>query len=404
MPSFSYKAQSFKGEIKTGIAEAKNKYELARSLRKEGYVLISASSKGKKKKLNIDVLNKLLGVPLKEKLFFTRNLRLMIAAGVSLPQALETLKAQTDSPRFKKILGEVREMVLKGKSFSKALRAYPDVFSELFCSMVEIGEETGNLQEVLKNLTNQMSRVHELKSKVKGAMIYPAVIVAAMMGIGILMLVLVVPKLAETFDELGIDLPFTTRIVIFLGNTLVNWWFLFPILAVVIFLFFKLTPQSKSTKKLIDKILLRVPVISSIVKKTNISYTARTLSALIASGVPLVRSLKIISKTLGNFYFREAILEAARKVKKGDKLSESLEPYQEIYSLTFIQMIAVGEETGSTEEVLSKLADFTEQEVIRASENLAAVIEPILMIVVGAAVGFFAISMIQPMYSMLGGL
>lgn len=403
MPSFSYKAQSFKGETKTGIAQAKDKYELARNLRKEGYILVSAIPESKKKKWTLK-LRGLFGVPLKEKLFFTRNLGLMIGAGVSLPQALKTLKAQANSRRFKKVLEETRRKILKGESFSKSLRDFPGVFSELFCSMIEVGEETGNLEEVLKNLTSQMSRTHELKSKVKGAMIYPAVIVGAMMGIGVLMLVVVVPKLAKTFNELGIELPFTTKIVIFLGTSLVNWWFVFPILGVIAFFLIKLVPRSKSTKRFMDKIVLNIPVICSIVQKTNISYTARTLSALISSGVPLVRSLKIISHTLGNSYFREAILEASQKVKKGDKLSESLKPYQDLYSLTFIEMIAVGEQTGATDRVLSKLADFTEKEVIRISENLASVIEPVLMIIVGAVVGFFAVSMIQPMYSMLGGL
>ena len=155
---------------------------------------------------------------------------------------------------------------------------------------------------------------------------------------------------------------------------------------------------------MIDSLSLKIPIISPIIKKTNSASTVRTLSSLFASGVPIVRALEIVSGALGNIYFREAIAESVEKVRKGSKLSEALKPYQNIYSLTVIQMIAVGEETGETSNILEKLADFFEEEVGRATENLASVIEPVIMLIIGAAVGFFAISMVQPMYSMLEGL
>jgi len=162
--------------------------------------------------------------------------------------------------------------------------------------------------------------------------------------------------------------------------------------------------RTKRGKAVIDALLLKLPIVSPIIRKTNAARTVRTLGSLIASGVPIVRGLEIVSGTLGNIYFKKAISEAAERVRKGEKLSEALKPYQDIYSLTVIQMIAVGEETGETSSILEKLADFFEEEVGRATENLAAVIEPVIMLIIGAAVGFFAISMVQPMYSMLQGL
>ena len=270
--------------------------------------------------------------------------------------------------------------------------------------MVRVGEESGTLEDVLQVLSRQMEREYELKSKIKGAMIYPAIIICAMLGIGILMLVMVVPQLAETFEELGIELPLTTQIVIGLAAFLTQKWYLaIIILFVLVFLFWRLM-KIKSGKKIIDALLLKIPIISPIVRKTNSAYTARTLSSLITAGVPIVKSLEITSGTLGNIYYKSALATAAEKVRKGEKISEALKPYENIYPSIVIQMVAVGEETGETSNVLLQLADFFEEEISNATKNLTAVIEPVIMIIIGAAIGFFAVSMIQPMYSMLGAL
>ena len=401
MPEYFYTAVSPEGETKSGILEAKDEHELARVLRPKGYILISANVKRPKKR--IDIFQMIIKVPLKEKLFFTRNLGLMIKAGVSLPRALKILASQSGNKKFKEIILKVREEVIKGKKLSESFKNWPGVFSELFCSMMEIGEETGNLEEVLKNLTQQMERTYELKARVKGAMIYPAVIIVAMFGIGIMMLVTVVPKLAETFEELEIELPLTTQLIIFTANTIIKFWFVFLAIFLILFFLIKWVLKTKGTKT-IDKFALKIPIISSIVKQTNVAYTARGLSALIGSGVPIVRSLEIISKTLENFYFREAISESAKEVKKGTKLSKALKPFSGIYPLAFSEMIAVGEETGETSNILEKLADFFESEVENLTKNLTSVIEPVIMLIIGAAVGFFAVSMIQPMYSILGSV
>jgi len=406
MPKYFYTAKSLKGESETGTREAKDKHQLARILRREGYVLIKADlekEEVKKRKLEIS-LPFFGGVSLKEKMFFTRNLQVMIASGLPLPRTLGILATQSRSKKFQKALLDIREEITKGKSFSDSLAKYPDIFSELFQNMIKIGEEAGTLEEVFKILSQQMEREHELSSKVKGAMIYPAVIICAMLGIGILMLVMVVPQLAETFAELGIELPATTKLVIGLGVFLVEKWYLFILFLVLFIFIFWRVLKTKKGKATIDALLLRVPIISPIVRKTNSASMVRTLSSLIASGVPIVRCLEIISGALGNFYFKEAMAEAAEKVRKGEKLSEALKPYQNIYPLIVIQMIEVGEETGETSSILAKLADFFEEEVGRATENLASIIEPVIMLIIGAAVGFFAISMVQPMYSILGGL
>ena len=403
MPNYLYTAQSLKGEKKTGQMEAKDVHQLSKKLHEEGLVLIEAKSEEEaKEKFKISLPS--LGVPLSEKIFFIRNLQVMISAGLSLPRALESLFVQTKNKRFRETLKNIKEEIIRGKSLSESLAPYPNIFSELFQSMIKVGEETGSLERVLKTLALQMEREHELKSKVKGAMIYPSVIICAMIGVGILMLIMVVPKLADTFEELGIELPLFTKIVIALANFLVQRWYLMIIIIVLLIFIFLQAMKTKRGKEIIDGFTLKVPVISPIVRNTNSAYTIRTLSSLIAAGTPLPRSLEITAETLGNIYYKTAMTESAQRVRKGEKLSEILKLYSNIYPQTIIQMVAVGEETGETSEILAKLADFFESEVTNATKNLTAVIEPVLMLIIGAAIGFFAVSMVQPMYSMLGAI
>lgn len=405
MPTYYYTAKSLKGEEKKGTKYAENKRELAQALRQQDYILISASTKKRRKVslASVDILSKLERVSLTDKIMVTRNLKVMIGAGMSLPRALRTLAGQAKSSKFKRALNQIADRVIKGNRFSECLASYPGIFPDIYRSMVRVGEETGNLEEVLGNLAFHMERSHELKSKVKGALIYPAVIVAAMIGIGILMLVMVVPKLAKTFEELGIELPATTKFVIWLGTTLSQNFLMMALVILIFLIALRYAVKTKIGKKIMDKIFLKVPVISSIVVKTNSASTARTLSILTSSGVPIVRSLEIVSDSVGNFYFRQAVAKAAEEVKKGGKLSQALKPYQ-IYPALVIQMLKVGEETGETADVLKKLADFYEQGVTRSTKNMASIVEPVLMLIIGGVVGFFAISMVQPMYSMLGAL
>jgi len=404
MPKYSYTAQSLKGESKSGILEAKDEHQLARALRQEGLILIRAEPEGKSTKRNFEISLPSLGVSLTEKLFFTRNLRVMISAGLPLPRALETLAKQAKNKKFKSAILNIREEIAKGKNFSDSLAKYPDIFSELFQNMVKVGEESGTLEGVLQTLSRQIEREYDLKSRIKGAMIYPAVIICAMIGIGILMLVMVVPQLAQTFEELEIELPLTTRIVIGMGDFLTQKWYLvILIIFVSAFIFWRAT-KTKTGKTIIDKLTLRVPIISPIIRKINTAYTTRTLSSLVAAGVPIIRSLEITSGTLGNIYYKSAIIAVAERVRKGEKIAQALEPYENIYPSIVIQMVAVGEETGETSSILAQLAEFFEEEVSNATKNLATIIEPVIMLIIGGAIGFFAVSMIQPMYTMIGAM
>jgi type IV pilus assembly protein PilC len=403
MSKYFYVAKNLSGEEKTGEMDAKDESQLAKILHREGYVLISAEAEKEVDKkgfnINISFLNK---VSLKEKVFFTRNLKVMISAGISLPRSLRTLAEITKNKRFKKVLSEIVEEINKGQSFSVALKKYPDVFSELFCSLIKAGEESGTMEESLKNLTMQMDRQNELRSKIIGAMAYPVVVISAMIGIGIMMLVMVIPKLSETFADMGVELPMTTKIVMNFGNFMAQKWYLVILIVVLSVFFFKIFISRPFGKKIADKISLKIPIISPLIQKTNSAYTVRTIGSLINSGVPIVSALEITAGILGNFYFRDALLGSAEQVRKGKKLSEALKHYGNLYPLVVLQMIEVGEETGETSDILQKLAVFFEEEVADTTKNLSSIIEPILMLLIGGAIGFFAVSMMQPMYSVMG--
>ncbi len=411
MPSYLYTAKDKKGQTQVGHLQAINQHELAAFLRNKELVLVSAEMAdikgepiGRFSQRLMSAWKKIGRVSLVEKMIFSRHLSVMIEAGLSLSQSLEVLAEQSKSPKFKKIINQVKENIRQGESFANSLAKHPKVFNELYVNMVKVGEAGGNLNEVLKILSEQMRKDHELISRVRGAMMYPAVIVVAMFGIGILMMIMVVPKLTSIFSEINMDLPLSTQIIIGLSNFLKNNTILGIIIFVLFVFFARFILRVKKAKKALSKTYLILPIFGSLVRKINSARFARTLSSLIESGVGIVESLQIVSGILGNICFKEALIDSAQQVQKGRALSQILIKYKKLYPPMVIQMIAVGEETGNLAEILKNMADFYEEEIDNITKNLSSIIEPIIMIVIGAAVGFFAISMIQPMYSMMEGI
>lgn len=406
MATFSYTAISLQGERTAGKEDASTERDLAKLLSDKGYLLTSAKEQGKQKGLGeiLGFLNSAFGVPLVEKLMFSRNLQVMTASGIPLPRALEVLARQSQSKIFQKALAAMQERVLKGTPLSEAMELYPNIFSDLFSNMVKVGEESGTLEQVLSYITLQLDREHDMKSKVQGALLYPAIVVSTMVGIGILMLVVVVPELAKTFKDLNVQLPLPTQFVIGLGTFFATKWYLALAGFLAVVIGGTIALRSPAVRLQLDTVVLFLPVFSGMTRKINLASTARTLSSLVAAGVPIVRSLEITAKTLGNSHFRQAMEAASQELKKGGKLSLVLQKYPKLYSPIFIQMVEVGEETGQTGTLLAKLAEFYEEEVDVITRSMASVIEPLLMLVIGVVVGFFAISMLQPMYSLLQSL
>jgi type IV pilus assembly protein PilC len=401
-----YTAKSYSGETKSGELEVKNERDLAGSLRTDGFVLTSfkvlEEEKNEEHKANF--FNRFFGISLKEKLMFTRNLGVMVSSGLSLPKAVSSIALQTKDKRFAKVLKDVQSKIQSGEGFGDALEKYPAIFNELFVNMVRVGETSGNLEEVLNILALQLEKEHDLKSKVKGAMMYPAVIIAAMIGIGILMLTYILPKITGVFQDMNVTLPSSTMFVIALSDFLRNHSIIAVSLVVFLAVFLKFFLKMQAGKKMIAFLAINIPVINNIVIKVNCARFSRIYSSLLKSGVPVMDTLRIISKTLTNYYYQNAALEGIEQVQKGNKLSVLVAGKHKIFPVLVSQMLEVGEETGKTELVMLKLAEFYEAEVDQLTKNLSSIIEPVLMVLIGGAVGFFAVSMLTPMYSIMDNI
>jgi type IV pilus assembly protein PilC len=408
MPTYFYKAKNLEGEEETGILNAKNSSELAKVLRKKKYFLtyIKENKEEKEKtfSFNLDFLDRFFSIPLTERLFFTKNLRVMIKTGVPLPRSFKILSVQAKNSKFKRALKIISEKISKGKSLSESLGFFPEIFSDLYRETLKIGEETGGLEESLKILDNQMQREHDLKSKIKTAMAYPMIVLIMTLLIGAFMMIFAVPNLKVAFEELNVQLPLSTKIFLSSADFLIKNWLGFALTIFILILILIAYFRTEKGKKLKSGLLLKAPVISKIVKETNSSLSLRILSSLLKAGVPIVRSLEITSGALSNFYFKESLINASKIVEKGGKISESLKSYKNLYSPMVLEMMEIGEETGETSEILEGLANFYEEEATGSLDRLSSIIEPVLILVIGGVVGFFAISMLQPIFNITNSL
>ena len=398
--NYFYLAKSADGKTVESTAVAVDERALAQTLKAQGLVLIKALADGESKK-SVWNMSFSLSVSSTEKIMFTRNLGVMFSTGLSLVKSMEILANQTRNKKLQAALLDVKEKVNKGENFSEALSKYPKIFSDLFVNMIKVGEESGTLDEIFQILALQLTREHELRSKIKNAMIYPSLILLVMLGVGAVIITFVLPSLNVFFTSMNVDIPIYTRIMLAAGNFLSVHWYLLFVVPVALVASFRLAIRTQPGKVALDTFLLRMPIISPIVKKNNSAFLIRSLSSLITAGVPLLRGLEITAKTAGNTYFKNALIEAEARVKKGERLSGALKVYQNLFPLGVVEMVEVGEETGKTSVILKKLADFYEQEAINAVEKVALLIEPLMIIVLGLGVGFFAFSIIQPMYSSL---
>jgi len=395
--NYTFTAVRKNGEKYEGQMEAVDKLTLARNLRANGDILISVKEK-KAGEISLDFLQKIKTTDL---ILFCRNMAGLMQAGVSLARAIEILEKQTTNKKMKDVLHSIFETIKSGGSLSDALGKHPKVFDSLFISMMRAGEESGNLVGTLKEVELHIKRSYDLKRKIKGAMTYPIVILGAMGLIGILMMKYVVPNLLKVFTDFKMDLPFTTKIVLWLANV-IDKYFLFLVLAIagIVFAIFKLTKLPK-VKKFFSIVVIKLPSIGTIAKQTLTARTARTLASLLKSGVSVTRSLEITRDVIGNFQYKAVMEEALKDIQKGSPMSKSFQAHPNLYPIMMGDMIEVGEESGKVGDMLQDVALFYEEEVDQKTKNLSTIVEPILMLIIGGAVGFFAVAMMTPMYSMM---
>ena len=393
---FFYKALRQDGSAMDGEQEAEDSQVLARTLKEQGLILISTH---KKKSGGLSFSFSVF--KMHEKITFTRNLSTMLDAGLALSRALEVIARQTRNQRTKKVIEGINQKVKTGGSFSSALEEYPKIFNSLFVSMVKAGEESGNLAQAFLNISGQHEKNYQLIKKVKGAMVYPGVIISAMAIVGFFMMIYIVPTLSKTFIDLGVDLPASTQAIIAISDFLQNQTLLFlgslALLIGLIILFFK----SKLGHKILDYAVVKAPLFGELTKEINSARTARTLSSLLKAGVPYLEAIQITKGVVGNHIYKEILEQAEKKVETGDKISQVFTDNEKYYPPFVGEMVAVGEETGELSNMLFKVAEFYENEVDQKTKNMSTIVEPLLMLVVGVGVGFFAISMISPMYSLV---
>ena len=400
MTFFQYKAKNRDGVVYERTLEARDRTELFSKIREEGGSVVSV--KEVEKKFRTPMFSKLFGgMKEHEKIVFARNLGAMIKAGLSVTRALSVMDKQAKNKKFKKLLNELSVDVSKGDALSDAMKRRPAVFSPLFVSMVRSGEESGNVANSLTIVAGQMEKTYLLMKKVKGAFIYPAVILTLMVILAILMLIFMVPTLTATFQGVGLELPLSTRIIVvtsgfLVSNTLlVLVGLLLLVFGVIAFL------NSNAGKRFVDNLLVRIPVVRVIVREVESARTARTLSSLLSSGVDIVVALDVTRDVMQNHLYKDVLGQAYSSIQKGEQISQVFTRYPKLYPAFISEMVAVGEETGKISDMLLGVANYYESEVDQKTKDLSTIIEPVLMVMMGIGVGLFAIAMLAPTYSLV---
>jgi type IV pilus assembly protein PilC len=398
MAIFSYVVRDKTNKINNGTVEGTTKDDVAQVLINQGLTPVSITEI---KNDNILArLNKIGTIPLSEKVLFSQELATLVNAGVPISQSLEILEKQTSNKKFKEVVTQLAKDVDNGASLSSALEKNPKVFSPLFSNMVKSGEIGGTLDESLNRLAEQMNKDRELVAKIRGAMIYPIVIFIGMIGALIFMMVTIIPKLQGMFDELGGELPAATKSLIFMTKLFTNYGF-FTLVAIVAFIVgFRLAlVKIHKFRRIMHILQLKSPVIGKLTTKMNVARFSRTLSSLLSSGVGVVEALDIIADSTQNILFKESFERAAERVKNGSTIADTLKT-NKIFPVLVPQMVAVGEETGSLDTILKKIADFYDSEIDNITRNLTTLLEPLIMIVIGLLVGYVIVAIITPIYSL----
>jgi type IV pilus assembly protein PilC len=382
--------------IKKGEMEAPSEAAIRISLRQQNIIATKISSKGKEFKFSLPFKKKVkqrsIGI-------FTRQLATMIDAGLPLVQSLEILSSQQDDKLFKEIIRGIREDVESGSTFAGALKKHPTTFNELFTNLVVAGEEGGILDTILTRLSNYIEKAEALKKKVKSALIYPATIVGVAVIVVMILMLFVIPVFESMFKSAGQSLPLPTLITLGLSKLIKKYVVIIIPGLILCFYLFRKYYQTEKGKTLFDFLLLKSPVFGPLFQKIAVARFSRTLGTLVSSGVPILDGLNIVSKASGNKIIETAILNARASIREGETISEPLGRSGNFPPMV-IQMISVGESTGALDSMLSKIADFYEEEVDVAVGNLTSLLEPLLMVFLGLVIGGVVISMYLPIFQM----
>lgn len=394
---YIYQARDDDGKFKSGTVEAADEPSAFEILRQHNLIVIKVLPYTK---VNILERVKIFDrVPMKEIVLFSRQLATMINAKVPIVQALRILETQVSSNKLKSILNQVAQHVEAGESFSTAVSRHPKVFSELYVNLLRAGELSGTMDESLAYLANQLEKDYDLRSKVIGAMTYPAFILFALVIVGTLMFLYVLPPLVSILTESNVALPFTTRVLIAVTNFMHSfWWLVFIILIGLIsgLIFYMRTVPGRYV---IDSFKIRAPILGTIFKKIYMARYARNLATLIAGGIPIVKALDSVADIVSNVVYKEIILEASTQVRNGKSIASALTLREEFPPIV-AQMTQIGESTGRLQEILEKLADFYDKDVDTVLKTITTLLEPIIMLLLGLAVAVMVAGILLPIYNL----
>lgn len=399
MPDYLYKARDESGKLVKGALEAASADEVGVKLRKMGYMAVSISLP--KKEIDLEnMLGHLRRINPQDLIVFNFQLANLLESGITLLISLRTIEAQTANKRLKSVLGELWRAVESGSSFSESLSRHPKVFSKLFVNMVKAAEESGKLNDVLKKFAAFSEAKEELSQKIKGALFYPAILFIASIIVIVFIVTFIMPKFADLFLSAGLKLPLVTQILFSSGVIIKRYWYLIILgLGVLSWLVVQYT-QTKSGKFQFDRLTLKIPVLGDLARKIYVSRLSRTLAVLLSSGVPVLRSLDITKEVIGNQVMAQVMANLKASVEQGERLSAPLKVSGE-FPLDAVQMISAGEESGNLDGMLNKIADFYDTAVSYSLKKLTALIEPLLLAVMGAVVALIMASVLIPIFDMV---
>jgi len=398
MQTFTYVAKNSEGLNHKGLIEASDERQAAEILRQNGLVPIAISTHTLP--VISGIVRKLSGrVPYGELVNFTRQLSTMITAGLNLPDALTILQKQTANQSFKDVLADVLRSVEGGISLASSMEKHPKVFGQIYTSLVRAGETAGVLDNVLNRLAENLEKDREFRAKVKGAMIYPIMVISAMIGVVFLMMIFIIPKMTEIFSQFeGAELPIATKLLIGMSSFTTRFSWLIVLVAVGLILFLRRMMATPQGKEYYDKMVLKLPIIGGLKKETMLAEFTRTFGLLIGAGIPILEALKIVSAAMGNVVMEKVIQEAAFNVERGKPLAETFNKATEFPPILG-QMVKTGEETGKLDEVMTKVSVYFETEAEHKIKNLMTAIEPIILILLALGVLFLIIAIILPIYT-----
>lgn len=397
MPFYNFQAKNQEDEIISGVVEADTEELALELISEEGYQPLSISQqKVNIMQMNLDFLSR---VKPKDVVIMSRQLAVMVDASLPLVEALRILVKQTVNPKLKNIISKIADEVEGGQRLSLALKEYPNVFSNFYISIIKSGETSGQLADVLNYLADQLEKDYDLRSKIKGAMIYPAFIMSGLLVVGFLMMIYVVPRMTDILKETGAELPISTRILIAISDWLVVYWWLAIILLIAFVVGFRLSLRIKEVRYGFDWLKLHVPVFGKLFQRIYVVRMTQSLGTLSAGKVPLADSLGIIKGIVGNVVYASLIEETIAEVKDGNSIASVFSKSKDIPDM-MSQMLIVGEETGRIDSILERVTDFYTREIDNLVANLVTLIEPLVMILMGVAVGIMVAAIILPIYTL----